>query len=186
MCIRDRGSVSYASTWILAALRNETFFSLADAKEAVAEKLEELNCYAFKKREGCLLYTSPIPQPLVIALSMRLRVLYKGISVLYADGIIEPPDRAGAAPKIPKLPLIVQGGGIENDVVMDVLSINMSADNESVFSLGKTPRQFTAQPVCFFRRDLTRDKRLSEMIGNHIVLAPYPASGLIDFSSLMA
>ena len=46
------GSVSYASTWILAALRNETFFSLADAKEAVAEKLEELNGYAFKKRKG--------------------------------------------------------------------------------------------------------------------------------------
>ncbi|WP_408631292.1 Mu transposase domain-containing protein, partial [Mediterraneibacter catenae] len=46
------GSVSYASTWILAALRNETFFSLADAKEAVAEKLKELNGYTFKKWEG--------------------------------------------------------------------------------------------------------------------------------------
>ncbi len=46
------GSVSYASTWILAALRNETFFSLADAKTAVAEKLELLNTYDFKKREG--------------------------------------------------------------------------------------------------------------------------------------
>lgn len=46
------GSVSYASTWILAALRNETFFSLADAKAAVAEKLELLNEYPFKKREG--------------------------------------------------------------------------------------------------------------------------------------
>ncbi len=46
------GSVSYASTWILAALRNEIFFSLADAKEAVAEKLEELNGYSFKKRDG--------------------------------------------------------------------------------------------------------------------------------------
>ncbi len=46
------GTVSYASTWILAALRNETFFSLADAKEAVAEKLELLNEYPFKKREG--------------------------------------------------------------------------------------------------------------------------------------
>ncbi len=31
--------------------RNETFFSLADAKEAVSEKLE-LNGYSFKKREG--------------------------------------------------------------------------------------------------------------------------------------
>lgn len=46
------GTVSYASTWILAALRNETFFSLADAKVAVAEKLEELNNFPFKKREG--------------------------------------------------------------------------------------------------------------------------------------
>ena len=46
------GTVSYASTWILAALRNETFFSLADAKVAVAEKLEELNSFPFKKREG--------------------------------------------------------------------------------------------------------------------------------------
>ena len=46
------GTVSYASTWILAALRNETFFSLAEAKEAVAKKLEELNGYPFKKREG--------------------------------------------------------------------------------------------------------------------------------------
>ena len=46
------GTVSYASTWILAALRDETFFSLADAKVAVAEKLELLNGYPFKKREG--------------------------------------------------------------------------------------------------------------------------------------
>ena len=46
------GTVSYASTWILAALRNDTFFSLADAKAAVAEKLELLNGYPFKKREG--------------------------------------------------------------------------------------------------------------------------------------
>ena len=45
------GSASYASTWILAALRNETVFSLADAKEAVAQTLEELNGYAIKKRE---------------------------------------------------------------------------------------------------------------------------------------
>lgn len=46
------GTVSYVSTWILAALRNETFFSLAEAKEAVAKKLKELNGYPFKKREG--------------------------------------------------------------------------------------------------------------------------------------
>lgn len=59
---------------------------------------------------------------------MRLRVLYDGISVLYADGIIEPPDRAGAAPKVPKLPLVVQSGGFENDVIMDVFLVNMGTE----------------------------------------------------------
>ena len=46
------GTVSYASTWILASLRNETFFSFGEAKEAVAKKLELLNTYKFKKRES--------------------------------------------------------------------------------------------------------------------------------------
>ena len=46
------GTVSYASTWILAALRDETFFSIADGKKAVAGKLEELNGFPFKKRAG--------------------------------------------------------------------------------------------------------------------------------------
>lgn len=46
------GTVSFASTWILAALRNETFFSFSDAKAAVAEKLEDLNTIPFQKRKG--------------------------------------------------------------------------------------------------------------------------------------
>ena len=47
------GSVKFASTWILAALRNEHFFTLAEAKDAVRVKLEELNLREFKQREGC-------------------------------------------------------------------------------------------------------------------------------------
>ena len=46
------GSVRFAETWIIAALRNRKFFSLAEVKEAVAEKLEELNSRPFKKRVG--------------------------------------------------------------------------------------------------------------------------------------
>lgn len=47
------GSVKFASTWILAALRNEHFFNLNEAHEAVRMKLEELNLRKFKQREGC-------------------------------------------------------------------------------------------------------------------------------------
>lgn len=46
------GSVKYASTWIIAALRNQKFFTLLEVKIAVSKKLEELNRTPFKKREG--------------------------------------------------------------------------------------------------------------------------------------
>ena len=46
------GTVKFASTWILAALRERKFFSVREAQEAAAEKLEELNSRPFRKREG--------------------------------------------------------------------------------------------------------------------------------------
>lgn len=47
------GTVKFATTWIIAALRNRRFFSIEEVKKAVAQKLEELNRSPFKKREGC-------------------------------------------------------------------------------------------------------------------------------------
>lgn len=46
------GTVKFASTWILAALRDRRFFSVQEARDAAAEMLEELNSRPFKKREG--------------------------------------------------------------------------------------------------------------------------------------
>ena len=46
------GTVKFASTWILAALRDFRFFSVMEAQDAAQEKLEELNSRPFKKREG--------------------------------------------------------------------------------------------------------------------------------------
>lgn len=47
------GTVKFATTWVIAALRNRKFFSFEEVRQAVAEKLEEFNRYSFKKREGC-------------------------------------------------------------------------------------------------------------------------------------
>ncbi len=47
------GSVKFATTWIIAALRNEKFTSFEAMKEGVAAKLEELNHRAFANRPGC-------------------------------------------------------------------------------------------------------------------------------------
>ena len=47
------GGVLIVQRWILAALRNRTFFSLAELNDAIAELLERLNTRPFQKLEGC-------------------------------------------------------------------------------------------------------------------------------------
>lgn len=46
------GTVNHTSTWIIAALRNEKYFSLQELNEAISKKLEEFNAKPFQKREG--------------------------------------------------------------------------------------------------------------------------------------
>ena len=46
------GSVGNVSTWIVAALRNERFFTLAELNASIKEKLEEFNRRPFQKKEG--------------------------------------------------------------------------------------------------------------------------------------
>ena len=54
---RDKAKVEagvlIVERWILAALRNRTFFSLAEANAAIRERLEWLNARPFRKLEGC-------------------------------------------------------------------------------------------------------------------------------------
>lgn len=45
--------VLLAQRWIMARLRNRTFFSLQELNEAIAELLEDLNTRPFQKLEGC-------------------------------------------------------------------------------------------------------------------------------------
>ncbi|GHU48892.1 integrase [Clostridia bacterium] len=46
------GTVGIISTWILAALRNEKFFSITDLNKGIREKLEMFNHKEFQKKEG--------------------------------------------------------------------------------------------------------------------------------------
>jgi transposase len=46
-------SVGIASTWIIAALRNQQFLSLRELNEAIREKLIDYNNKEFQKKEGC-------------------------------------------------------------------------------------------------------------------------------------
>lgn len=46
------GTVRIIGTWIMAALRNEQYFSLAELNNGIKEKLKELNEMPFQKKEG--------------------------------------------------------------------------------------------------------------------------------------
>ena len=47
------GGVLIVQRWIIAALRNRTFFSLAELNAAIRELVEKLNARPFKKLDGC-------------------------------------------------------------------------------------------------------------------------------------
>lgn len=46
------GTVGYISTWIIAALRNRTFFTLHELNQAIRLKLKEFNSRPFQKKTG--------------------------------------------------------------------------------------------------------------------------------------
>lgn len=46
------GTVGNISTWILAAIRNQKFFSLEALNQAIRGKLDEFNGKPFQKKEG--------------------------------------------------------------------------------------------------------------------------------------
>ena len=54
---QDKGlverSVGFSTTWITAAMRERKFFSIAEVKETVAERLEFINTKPFQKLPGC-------------------------------------------------------------------------------------------------------------------------------------
>ena len=53
-----------------------------------------------------------ISQPLIVRLAFGFWILNNGVTVLNADGIIQPADRSGAAPEVTELSGFIQGGGV--------------------------------------------------------------------------
>ena len=79
---RSRAGVLVVERWILARLRNRTFFSLGELNAAIAELLERLNTRPFKKLEGCrrsrfLELDQPALRPLAGA-ALRVRRVAEG------------------------------------------------------------------------------------------------------------
>ena len=112
-----------------------------------------------------------ISQPFIIRLAFDFWILHDGVTVLDADGIIQSADCSGAAPEVSELSGFIQGGGVPDNMVMNMGFVNVCADNKGMIAFCESPCQFAAKPIGFFWGDLTRTERLTEMIGNHIIFA---------------
>ena len=58
---------------------------------------------------------------------------------------------------------------------VNVMLVHMGADDKSVFPLGQRHSQIIADLIRQFRRDFPRLERLPQVVGNHIIVLPFPA-----------
>lgn len=63
--------------------------------------------------------------------------------------------------------------GLTQQRLSDVRLVYVSADHKGMIAFSKTLCKFYAQPVCFFRGNLTGAEGLAHMIGNHIICATH-------------
>ncbi len=75
-----------------------------------------------------------IALPAIVAHAMWLQIFNHRHSVLDADQVTEPSHSQRAAPEISKLASTVQHGGIPIDVIMDVVFVCVSADDECMIA----------------------------------------------------
>lgn len=106
-------------------------------------------------------------------------MLDNGQTVLRADQIAKMTDSLGAAPKVAKFPVAGERGGVPDDVIVNVLFVDVRADDIGMITLEKTLCKFAAEAIGFLRRDLAGLERLPHMIRNHVVFLFSAGAGLI-------
>lgn len=71
--------------------------------------------------------------------------------------------------KVSEFSCAVKIGGVSNYVVVDMLSVNVRTDNESVVALQKPFLKLITYLVYFLGSDLSVPERLSHLVGNNII-----------------
>ena len=122
---------------------------------------------------GGLLFIS---QPFIVGLTFAFGILHDGVAVLDADGITESADRSGTAPEVTEFSGFIQGGGVPDDMVMNMGFVNVCADDKGMIAFCESPCKFATKTIGLLRGDLTGTERLTEMVGNHIIFATDSAS----------
>ena len=90
-------------------------------------------------------------------------------AMLQADHIAQSLNGQTGEEEVVELPGGIQGGGVIDNVVMNVSLVDVGCHNEGVFALRPSYGGFIANLIGFLRCDLTGLKGLADLIGDHIV-----------------
>ena len=90
--------------------------------------------------------------------------------MLQTDNVDESLQCYSGKPEIPELPVTLQIGGIEYDVVMNMCPVHMSCHNKCVLPFCESHAGFISDFICFLRCDFSRFEGLADLICNHISL----------------
>ena len=94
--------------------------------------------------------------------------------MLQTQLVIHAPDRPGRAPEVAEFPGAVKGGGIDDDVIMNMVLIHMGTHHKGMIALCQFQCELPPDLVRFFRRDFAGLEGLPEVVGDHIIRAPVP------------
>ena len=73
-----------------------------------------------------------ISQPFIVGLAFGFWILHDGVTVLDANSIIQSADCSGATPEVSELSGFIQGGGVPDNMVMNMGFVNVCADNKGM------------------------------------------------------
>ena len=88
--------------------------------------------------------------------------------MLQADNVAESLQGNSGKPKVPELPVTIQIGGIENDMIMNMSPVHMRRHNKRMLPLGESHTSFISYFICFLRCNLSGLKGLADLISNDI------------------
>ena len=101
--------------------------------------------------------------------------------MLHANCVAESSHSFCAVPKVSELAAAIESGRIPDHVIVNVVAVDVRTDYESVFAFQKAFGEFISDSVRFFRCDLPRFKRLSELVRDNVILLLPSGFLKIDF-----
>lgn len=104
--------------------------------------------------------------------------------MLQTDNVAESLQCNSRKPEVTKLPVAVQIGGIENDMIMNMCPVHMGCHDKSMLPFCESHTGFIPYFICFLRCDFTRLERLADLICKHISLRLPPCFMQIFFFCL--